>query len=66
MLIDRGLLRNESIHVRDADHNFDVAIRKALGDLDLIEVARGIVVDGRPQQISQVADVASAAATCGG
>ena len=57
MLVDRGLLRDEGINVGDADHDFHVAIGDAFGDLDLIEVARGVVVDGRPEQIAQIADV---------
>jgi hypothetical protein len=35
-----------------------MAIRDTLNDLNLIEIARGIVVDGGPEQVSHVADIA--------
>jgi len=37
-----------------ADQDLDVAIGQALGDLDLVEIFRGVVVDRRPEQVAQV------------
>jgi hypothetical protein len=49
VLIDWGLLGDERIDIGDADHNFHVAIGGAFGDFDLVEIARSVVVDGRPE-----------------
>jgi len=47
-------LWDKGIHVGDADQDLDVAIGQALGDLDLVEIFRGVVVDRRPEQVAQV------------
>ena len=57
--VNRCLLGDKGVDVRNADHDFHVAIRGAFGDFNLIEVARRIVVDGGPEQIAQVAEIAS-------
>ena len=57
MLIDGRIFGDKSVHVGDADHHFDVAIGQALGDFDLVEIFRGVVVDRRPQQTAQVANL---------
>ena len=58
VLIDRSQLGHERIDVGDPDHDPDPAIGQTLGNLDLVEVARGVVVDRRPEQISKVANIA--------
>ncbi len=40
---------------------FDSAVGLPLGDLDLVEIHRVVVVDGGPKEASQIADVAVAA-----
>ena len=54
MSIDGRVFGDKSIDVGDADHYFDVAIGQALGNLDLVEIFRCIVVDRRPKQIAQI------------
>ena len=56
VLIDGGTLADECIDIGDADHDLDISIRLALGDFDLIEIFRSVVVDRRPKQIPQIAD----------
>lgn len=55
VLVDRRQLGRERIYVGDADHDLDAAIGQPLGDLDLIEIARRVVIDRRPEQASEVA-----------
>src|SRR5260370_29422080 len=45
---------NKGVYVGDANHHFDVAIRQALGDLDLVEVFGCVVVNRGPQQAAQI------------
>jgi hypothetical protein len=52
MLIDRSLPGDEGIYIGDADQNSDVAIRQSFRNLDLIQVAGGVVVDRGPQLIA--------------
>ena len=59
MQVDGSLLGDECIHVRDADHDLHVAVRATVGDFDLVKVTRSVVVDRRPEQVSQIANVAS-------
>ena len=58
VLIDWSHFRYEGIDIGDPHHDFDIAIGCTLHDLNLIEVARGIVVDGGPQEVAHVADIA--------
>ena len=57
VLIDRGRLGNKCIHVGNADHDFHVTIRDTFGHFDLIEITRRVIVDGRPEQIAEIANV---------
>ncbi len=54
VLIDGSVLPDRCGYVCDADAHPD-ATGGAYGEFDLIEVARGVVVDGRPQQTAQIA-----------
>jgi hypothetical protein len=53
MLIDRRIFRNRSIYIRDRDQHPDAAVN-ALCILDLIQIARRIIVYRRPQQVAQI------------
>ncbi len=53
--IDGRTARNHGIHVRDPHQHTDSAI-DAFGPLDLVEIARVVVVDRRPGQGSEVGD----------
>jgi hypothetical protein len=55
MLIDRGLLGDEGVYVGNADKNFYIAVRQLLRNLDLIQIAGRVIVDGRPQLTAQIA-----------
>jgi hypothetical protein len=57
VLIDGRIFGDEGVHVGDADHDLDAAVGQALGDFDLVEVFRGVVVDGRPEQAAQIPNV---------
>ena len=59
MLIDWSLFGDECIYVGDANQNLYVSVGQALDDFDLIEIAGGVIVDRRPEQASEVADVFS-------
>ena len=61
MLVDRSLLGDEGIHIRDADHDLHIAIGSAFGDFNLIQIARSVVVDGGPEQVAKIANIAAAA-----
>lgn len=57
MNVDRRALRNADVDVRDADKYTNIAILQSLSPLDLIEIARRSVIDGRPQQMPQVLNI---------
>ena len=57
VLVDGRVRRNERVDVGDRHQHLDVAVRQPLGHLDLIEVARRVVVDRRPEQAAQIANV---------
>ena len=57
VLVDRRILRHERVDVGDGDQHPRRAVGQPLGDLELIEIARRVVVDGRPEQTAQVADI---------
>jgi hypothetical protein len=64
VLVDRGAARHQGIHIGDADRDLDRAVGQPLGDLDLVQVHRVVVVDGGPEEAAQVAD--AGAITAGG
>ena len=47
---------HECVDIRDCDQNLDDSTGERFGDDELIEIARVVVVDGRPEQGAQVAD----------
>ncbi len=55
MVVDGGTLVDDRIHVGDRDQDLDGAAGQALGDGELIEVPRVVVVDRAPEKIAQVA-----------
>jgi len=55
VLIDGAVARDIGVDVGNADQDLDVAVRELFGDFDLVEVAGGVVVDGGPQQVAEVA-----------
>jgi hypothetical protein len=57
--VERRVLRHERVDVGDADHHLGRAGRQAFGHFELIEIARGVVVDRRPRQVPEVAHVAA-------
>jgi len=57
VLVDGSSARDECIHVRDADSDLYLAVGDGFGHFDLIEVARGVVVDRGPEQVPQVVNV---------
>jgi len=48
---------HEGIHVGDSDQHFDVPDGQPFGDLDLIEIARSVVVDRGPKQCPQIMNI---------
>ena len=56
--IDRRQSGDDRIHVGDGHEHFDLVAGQGLGDRQLIEVPRVIVIDRGPEQVPQVADVA--------
>ena len=45
----------EPIDISDSHQHLDAAPGKTFGDFDLIEIPRGVVVDGRPEKRAEVA-----------
>ena len=56
MLIHCRSLGYGSIDIRDPDQEADCPIRKLLRVFHLVEVARGLVIDRRPNERAQIAD----------
>ncbi len=56
MLVDHGAFFHARVYVGDADEDANAAIRKLLRPLDLIEIFRGVVIDGGPEQVAQIGE----------
>src|SRR5215831_6814163 len=54
MHIDRRGLRYACRDARNSDQYPCGSVRQSLGDLNLVEIAGGIIIDRRPEQIAQV------------
>ena len=59
MLVDGSLLGDEGIHVCNTDHDLHIAVGSALGDFNLIQIARGVVVDRGPEEVAKIANIAA-------
>ncbi len=59
VIVDGRARGHERVHVRDADAHPHRAVGQSLGDFNLIEITRRVVVDRRPQQAAQIAHVRS-------
>ena len=55
MAIDRRSLEYGSVDIGDGDENLHAAAREGVGDRQLIEVSRVVVIDRAPQRRAQVA-----------
>ena len=58
MPVDGGFRGHVGIDVGDADADANAG-RRAVGNLDLIEVSGGVVIDRRPEKIAEVANAIS-------
>src|SRR3954451_4239455 len=56
MIINRRTFGHKGVDVGYADHDLE-AVRSSLRKLDLIKIARSIVVDRGPEQAAQIADI---------
>ena len=54
MVINRRGFCHKRVHVCDADHHLDIAAGEPLRDFNLVQIARGIVINRRPEQVAQV------------
>ena len=52
--LDRRVLPHQSVHIRDRHEDSDPAVREHLGDRELVQVERVVVVDRRPKPITQI------------
>ena len=59
VLIDGSLFRDERVDIGNADENFHAAIWLSFGNFDLIEIARSVIVNRRPEEVSQIAHIFS-------
>jgi hypothetical protein len=55
LLVNRRVLRHVGVDIRDGYHHLGGPVGQSLRHFELIEVPRGVVVDGRPGQAAQVA-----------
>ena len=62
MAIEEGSVGHAHVDVGHADEHADAAVGQLLGPLDLVEVFRGVVVDGGPEKAAQVLRARSARA----
>src|SRR5207244_959218 len=59
VLVNGCITRNKGIHIRNSNEHLDIAIRQALGHLDLVKVLGSVVVNGRPKEIAQIANLSA-------
>jgi hypothetical protein len=57
--VGRAAVRHQCVHIGDADQDAEIAIGEPLDEFDLVEVAGFGVIDGRPEQGSQILDAGS-------
>src|SRR5262249_15686606 len=58
-LVDGRILRNERIDIGDGDEHLRGTGWQLVGDLELIEIARRVVIDRGPEQVAQIGRVRS-------
>ena len=46
VIVDRGAALHECVDVRNCNQNLDRSLRKRLGDGELVQIARIVIVDG--------------------
>ena len=57
MQVDRRAFGHKRIHIGYADQHLRCAVRQLFRVFNLVKIARGVIVDGRPQQFAQVLDI---------
>ena len=57
VVVDRGVFPDQRIDVRDRDEDFHRAARRGFGDRELIQILGIVVVDRRPKQAAQIANL---------
>jgi hypothetical protein len=55
VIVNRRAFAHQGIDIGDSDQHSGCPVGQLLGDFDLIEVPRRVIVDRRPQQVSQIA-----------
>ena len=56
MIVDGRAFLDERVHVCNGDQHLDIAARQSLGNRELVEVQGVVIVDGAPQELTQIAD----------
>jgi hypothetical protein len=54
--VDRGIISHQHADIGDGDEDFNRAIGHRLGNRELIQIARRVVVNLRPEQPAQIAN----------
>ena len=57
MAVERRTFAHQGVHVRDGDENSHLPASERFGDGKLVEVAGVVVVNGSPQQVTQITDI---------
>ncbi len=57
MQVDWRAFRHKRIHIGDADQHPGRAVRQFFCVFNLVEIAGGVIVNGRPQKFTQILDV---------
>ena len=66
VLVDGGIFLDQRIHVRHGDEDLCLSLRHRFGKGELVQVLRVVIVDGSPEQISQVTSLRGKAHICRG
>ena len=57
MLIDGRILGHKGVDIGDSYQHFDISVGQAFSHFDLVEIARSVIVNRRPEEIPQIAHV---------
>ena len=52
--VERRIFPHQGVHIGDRHQNSDLPVRERFGDRELIQVAGIVVVNGRPEPVTQV------------